>query len=99
MTRISHIIPLSIVTAYKRYDSEDNHRLVRDGLHAFSIIPALNMCQYGEHRVNTESRLNVVILKVLYNQRNKDEIIVSVIKRQFGDYLMSRLTRMQNREL
>jgi hypothetical protein len=37
--------------------------------------------------------------KVLYNQRNKDETIVSIIKRLFGEYVISRLVRMQNREL
>jgi hypothetical protein len=37
--------------------------------------------------------------KLLYNQRNKDETIVSVIKRLFGEHLTSRLTRTQNREL
>ena len=36
---------------------------------------------------------------VLYNQRNKDETIVSVIKRLFGEHVTSRLIRMQNREL
>ena len=35
--------------------------------------------------------------KVLYNQRNKDETIVSVIKRLFGEHVTSRLIRMQNR--
>jgi hypothetical protein len=37
--------------------------------------------------------------KLLYNQRNKDETIISVIKRLFGDYISSRLVRTQNREL
>jgi hypothetical protein len=38
--------------------------------------------------------------KMLYNQRNKkNETIMSVIKRLFGEYLMSRLTRTHNREL
>ena len=37
--------------------------------------------------------------KLLYNQRNKDETIISVIKRLFGEYITSRLTRTQNREL
>ena len=37
--------------------------------------------------------------KVLYNQRNKDETIVSVIKRLFGEHVTSRLIRLQNREL
>ena len=34
------MLPLSVVTADKGYDSEDNHLLVREDLHAFSIIPA-----------------------------------------------------------
>jgi hypothetical protein len=37
--------------------------------------------------------------RTLYNQRNKNETIMSVIKRQFGECLISRLTRTQNREL
>src|ERR687895_242357 len=37
--------------------------------------------------------------KVLYNQRNKDETIISVIKRLFGEHITSRLVRTQNREL
>ncbi|HEY7078878.1 MAG TPA: hypothetical protein VH500_04190 [Nitrososphaeraceae archaeon] len=40
ITRMSDILPLCVVTADKGYDSEDNHRLVRDCLHALSIIPA-----------------------------------------------------------
>jgi len=35
----------------------------------------------------------------LYNQRNKDETIISVIKRLFGEHITSRLVRTQNREL
>ena len=38
--RIANIIPLSVVTADKAYDSEDNHLLVREELGAFSVIPA-----------------------------------------------------------
>lgn len=37
--------------------------------------------------------------KALYNQRNKDETIISVIKRLFGEHITSRLVRTQNREL
>jgi hypothetical protein len=43
ITRTSNILPLSVVTADRGYDSEDNHRLVREDLHAFSIIPAGQM--------------------------------------------------------
>ncbi|MGB7952371.1 MAG: hypothetical protein WCF23_00195, partial [Candidatus Nitrosopolaris sp.] len=37
--------------------------------------------------------------KLLYNQRNKNETIVSVIKRPFGEHITSRLVKTQNREL
>ena len=38
--------------------------------------------------------------KILYHQeRNKEETIMSVIKRLFGEYIASRLVRTQNREL
>ena len=37
--------------------------------------------------------------KLLYNQRNKSETIVSVIKRLFGEHITSRLVRTQNREI
>ena len=37
---------------------------------------------------------------MLYNQRNKkDEIIMSVIKRVFGEYVTSKVVKTQNREL
>ena len=37
--------------------------------------------------------------KVLCNQRNKYETIMSIIKRLFVEHIISRLTRTQNREL
>ena len=37
--------------------------------------------------------------KLLYNQRNKNETIVSVIKRLFGEHITSRLVKTQNGEL
>src|SRR5205823_1575769 len=37
--------------------------------------------------------------KLLYSQRNKNETIVSVIKRLFGEHITSRLVKTQNREL
>jgi hypothetical protein len=37
--------------------------------------------------------------KLLYNQWNKEETIMSVIKRLFREYIASRLVRTQNREL
>ena len=39
ITRTSDILPLSVVTGDKGYGSEENHVLVREPLHGFSIIP------------------------------------------------------------
>jgi hypothetical protein len=100
ITRMSKILPLSVVTADKGYDSEDNHLFVREELHALSVIPA----RYEHVPIwRTDGRYRKQMKrgysKLLYNQRNKDETIVSVIKRLFGEHLTSRLTRTQNREL
>jgi hypothetical protein len=100
VTRISKIKPLSVVVADKGYDSEENHIFVREKLKGFSIIPSRyeNVSIWktkGRYRKEMKRGYN----KVLYNQRNKDETIVSVIKRLFGEYVTSRLIRMQNKEL
>ena len=98
--RTSEIRPLSIVVADKGYDSEENHVLVRERYHAYSIIPPRYQDvpiwrTHGRYR----KRMKRGYSKVLYNQRNKDETIMSVIKRLFGEHITSRLVRTQNREL
>src|SRR5215208_457795 len=100
ITRTSEIMPLSIVVGDKGYDSEDNHILVREKLHAFSIIPTRYedvpiWRTYGRYRKQMKRSYS----KPLYHQRNKDETIVSVIKRLFGEHISSRHVRTQNREL
>ena len=100
VTRISRIRSLSVVVADKAYDSEDNHVLVRKKLKGFSVIPPRyeNVPVWktrGKYRKEMKRGYN----KILYNQRNKDETIVSVIKRLFGEHITSRLIRIQNREL
>lgn len=100
--KISKIKPLSVVVAAdKAYDSEYNHELVREKLNGFSIIPSRYEKDVpvwktkGRYRKEMKRGYN----KILYNQRNKDETIVSVIKRLFGEHITSTLVRMQNREL
>ena len=98
--KIAKTLPLSVVTADKGYDSEDNHVLVREILNAFSIIPPRYQHvpiwkTHGKYR----KQMKHGYCKALYNQRNKDETIISVIKRLFGEHITSRLIRMQNREL
>jgi hypothetical protein len=100
VTRIAEINPLSVGVADKGYDSEENHILVRENLKGFSIIPPRyeNVPIWktkGTYRKEMKHGYN----KILYNQRNKDETIVSVIKRLFGEHITSRLIRIQNREL
>ena len=100
ITRTSEIKPLSIVVADKGYDSEENHVLVREGLKAYSIIPTRYRYvpiwrTHGTYR----KQMKRGYLKLLYNQRNKDETIMSVIKRLFSEHITSRLVRTQNREL
>ena len=85
ITTTSEILPLSVVTGEKGYDSEDNHLLVRERLHAFSIIPARYehvpiWRTHGMYRKQVKRGYS----KLLYNQRNKDETILSIIKRLFG---------------
>ena len=50
ITKISELVPLSVVTADKGYDSEDNHILVRDVLmHLVLYLQDMNMYQYERH--------------------------------------------------
>jgi hypothetical protein len=101
VTRISKIKSLSVVVADKAYDSEDNHVLVRENLKEFSIIPSRyeKDVQVWKTRGRYRKEMKRGYNKFLYNQRNKEKTIVSVIKRLFGEHITSRLIRMQNREL
>ncbi len=100
ITRTSEMVPLCIVVGDKGYDSEDNQILVREKLRAFSIIPTRYedvpiWRTYGRYRKQMKHGYS----KILYHQRNKDETIVSVIKRLFEEHINSRHVRTQNREL
>ena len=102
ITKIAKILPLSVVVvADREYDSEDNHLLVREDLHAFSVIPARYehvqiWKTYGKYRKQMKRGYS----KLLYNQRNKDETMISaVIKKLLGEHITSRLVRTQNRKL
>ena len=100
ITKTSDILPLSVVTADKGYDSEENHVLVRELLHGFSTIPTRfeHVSVWKTHGIYRK-QMKRGYSKLLYGQRNKNETIVSVIKRLFGEHITSRLIRTQNREL
>jgi Transposase DDE domain len=98
--KTSEILLLSVGVGDRGYDSEENHIMVRVKLGAFSVIPIRNehvpICKtHGRYR----KEIKLVYSKTLYHQRNKDETIVSVIKRLFGEHVRSRHVRTQNREL
>src|ERR1700693_3860080 len=88
ITKISELVPLSVVTADKAYDGEKNHVLVR-----YEHVPIRKT--HGRYRKQMKRGYS----KLLYSQRNKNETIVSVIKRLFGEHITSRLAKTQNREL
>jgi len=75
--------------------------LVREKLNGFSIIPSRyeKDVPIWKTRGKYRKEMKRGYSKILYNQRNKDETIVSVIKRLFGKHISSRLIRMQNREV
>jgi Transposase DDE domain len=78
--KASEILPISVTVADKGYDSENNHILVREHMHALSIIPPRYQSvplrrTYGRYRNQMKKR---GYSRILYNQRNKDETIMSV---------------------
>jgi Transposase DDE domain len=78
LTRIAEILPLSVVISDKGYYSEANHLFVKEELHAFRIIPARYehvpvWRTYGKYRKQMKHGNS----KLLYNQRNKEETIMS----------------------
>ncbi len=99
MERASNIMPLSIV-ADKGYDNEANHEFVREELDAVSIIPARyeDVPVWRTHGIYRKQMKRRFYTR-LYHQRNKNETILSVIKRMFGEHIVSRLVEMQNGEL
>jgi len=101
ISKSAAIKQLSIVVADKGYDSEGNHEFVRE-LDALSIIPTKfpNVPIERMHgRYRKEMKRCFYNLCNLYNQRNKNETVLSVIKRMFGEYITSRRVGAQNREL
>ena len=57
ITRTSNILPLSVVTADKGYDSEDKSSFGKRGLTCVQCDSSdMNMCQYGEHMINIGNR-------------------------------------------
>jgi hypothetical protein len=82
----------------KGYDSEDIHRLIRDDLNAYSLIPVRTRKRkriFGTYQRELARSFD----HAYYHQRNKVETVFSVLKRKFGDALKARKFRAQVKEL
>ena len=101
VVRRAHAIkPIKIGIGDKGYDSEKNHELLRDELHAMSIIPARHedvpvWRTKGRYRKEMKRGYS----KKTYHKRSKDETIFSVIKRTMGDEVRSIGVKRQNNEM
>jgi hypothetical protein len=82
----------------KGYDSEDIHRLIRDDLNSYSLIPVRHRKRKrisGYYRRELARSLDLT----LYHRRNLVETVFSVLKRKFGESLKARKFQSQIKEL
>jgi len=82
----------------KGYDSEDIHRLIRDDLNSYSLIPVRDR---KRKRISGYYRreLSRVFDLTLYHRRNLVETVFSVLKRKFGESMKARKFQSQIKEL
>ena len=82
--RAHRVKPIRLGIGDKGYDAERNHELLREELHAMSIIPA----RCGEDvpvwrtRGRYRKEMKRGYSKAKYHQRSKDETVFSVAKRR-----------------
>jgi|SRR5208283_2355721 len=96
--------PVRTAVADSGYDSEDNHRLARRDLGVRSIIPARigrpsPKPPAGYWRRHMRRRFARKADRRLYGQRAQVETINSMLKRNQGDTLRSRLNRRRKGEM
>ncbi len=101
VVRRGHAIkPIKVGIGDKGYDSENNHELLRDELHAQSTIPArYEDVPVWRTRGRYRKEMKRGYSKKTYHQRSKDETIFSVIKRTMGDEVRSMGAKGQNNEM
>ena len=101
VVRKAHSVrPIGVGIGDKGYDSERNHRLLREELHAMSVIPSR---MEGVPLWRTEGlyrkEMKRHFSERVYHQRSKDETIFSVVKRTMGDEMRSVRTKGLNNEI
>ncbi len=101
VVRKAHAVkPIKVGIGDKGYDAEKNHELLRDELHAQSIIPARQQhVPVWRTRGRYRKQMKKGYSKKKYHQRSKDETIFSVVKRTMGDEVRSVKTKAQNNEM
>ncbi len=101
VVRKAHLVKrIKIGIGDKGFDAEKNHELLRDELHAMSIIPARHEdVPVWRTRGRYRKEMKRGYSKKTYHQRSKDETIFSVVKRTMGDEVRSVKTRAQNNEM
>jgi hypothetical protein len=99
--KANSIKPIKVGIGDKGYDDEEeNHVLLREELHADSIIPARYQdIPVWRTRGRYRKEMKRGYSKKKYHQRSKDETVFSVIKRTMGDEVRSVKTRAQNNEM
>ena len=83
---------------YKGYDSEAIHRLIREDLHANSVIPIrtwMNEIIGGTYRQEMAHQFNTIV----YPRRQLVENRFSVLKRKFNGDLKARKFPIQMKEI
>jgi len=89
-----------VIVADRAYDAEHIHAYVREELGGYAVIPPRHTnVPVWRTRGTYRKEMKRGYSRALYGQRSKDETVFSVVKRLMGEYLASRLVRMQNREL
>jgi len=82
----------------KGYDSENIHRLIRDDLNSYSLIPVRDRKRKrisGYYRRELSRSFDLTS----YHRRNLVETVFSVIKRKFGESMKARKFQSQIKEL
>jgi hypothetical protein len=91
---------LSVVTADKALWQWRQPSFGKSRVHSVVLFQHnTKMFQYGIHMEDTEKNKWSWISQNTVQSNEKDETIISVIKRRFGEHITSRLVITQNREL
>lgn len=93
------LVRVKRVVADKGYDSEENHRLVRELLNGIAIIPLRGQKPGLKMRGRYRRKSVRVFDEKIYHRRSLVETVFSVIKRLFGSWVKSRLLVNQIKEI